>query len=390
MADNVAVTAGSGTSMASDEIGGVHYQRVKIGLGADGSAVDAIGGSGAVSAAVQRVVLATDVALPAGTNAIGKLAANSGVDIGDVDVTSVIPGTSATSLGKAEDDAHVTGDVGVMMLTVRKNTAAATSGSDGDYQPPITDTNGKMWVNASGETLTVGTHAVTISSGGVASGAIASGAVASGAFASGSIGSGAVASGAIASGAFASGSISAGAVAAGASSFVKLEDAASADADAGVPAMAIRKATPANTSGTDGDYEMLQMSAGRLWTSATIDSALPAGSNSIGAVTNTYLTQFGTGSYETVAASQTDQVLGSTGATGDYLAAVLIIPATTSPGAVSIKDGSGSAITIFTGGASSVSNLVPFSVPLGIVSTGGAWKVTTGANVSAIGSGKFT
>lgn len=46
------------------------------------------GGSGAVSNTTQRVVLATDVALPAGTNTIGKLAANSGVDIGDVDVTS--------------------------------------------------------------------------------------------------------------------------------------------------------------------------------------------------------------------------------------------------------------------------------------------------------------
>lgn len=34
-------------------------------------------------------------ALPAGTNAIGKLAANSGVDIGDVDVTSISAGTNA-------------------------------------------------------------------------------------------------------------------------------------------------------------------------------------------------------------------------------------------------------------------------------------------------------
>lgn len=47
------------------------------------------GGSGTTNALTQRVVLATDVALPAGTNAIGKLAANSGVDIGDVDVTSL-------------------------------------------------------------------------------------------------------------------------------------------------------------------------------------------------------------------------------------------------------------------------------------------------------------
>lgn len=71
-------------------------------------------------------------------------------------------------------------------------------------------------------------------------------------------------------------------LAAGATNIAKAEDVASADADVGVPAMAVRKATPANTSGTDGDYEMLQMSAGRLWTSATIDAALPAGTNAIG------------------------------------------------------------------------------------------------------------
>src|SRR4051812_26437820 len=60
------------------------------------------------------------------------------------------------------------------------------------------------------------------------------------------------------------------------------------------------------------------------------------------------------GEYETVAASQTDQALGATGATGDWLARIIIVPASTSPGAVSIKDGAGSAIPIFTGGASSV------------------------------------
>lgn len=66
------------------------------------------------------------------------------------------------------------------------------------------------------------------------------------------------------------------------STFPKVEDAASFTGDTGVPAMAIRKATPANTSNNDGDYEMLQMSAGRLWTSSTIDAALPAGTNAIG------------------------------------------------------------------------------------------------------------
>jgi len=89
MADNFIANPGAdGDTFAADDIGSVKYVRNKLSLGADGSAADAVGGSGVDSTGVQRVSLATDIALPAGTNAIGKLAANSGVDIGDVDVTS--------------------------------------------------------------------------------------------------------------------------------------------------------------------------------------------------------------------------------------------------------------------------------------------------------------
>ena len=102
---------------------------------------------GALAMTVNReLLIQVNTALPAGTNAIGKLAANSGVDIGDVDVTSVIAGTGATNLGKAEDAAHTTGDTGVMMLGVRKDTAAATAGTDGDYQPPVSNARGATWV----------------------------------------------------------------------------------------------------------------------------------------------------------------------------------------------------------------------------------------------------
>lgn len=40
MVDNVPITAGAGTNVASDDIGGVHYQRVKCTFGADGTATD--------------------------------------------------------------------------------------------------------------------------------------------------------------------------------------------------------------------------------------------------------------------------------------------------------------------------------------------------------------
>ncbi len=63
-----------------------------------------------------------------------------------------------------------------------------------------------------------------------------------------------------------------------------LEDDASANADRGYGALFVRQDTPANTSGTDGDYENPKMSAGRVWASVKIDTALPAGSNIIGQV----------------------------------------------------------------------------------------------------------
>lgn len=98
--------------------------------------------------------------------------------------------------------------------------------------------------------------------------------------------------------------------------------------------------------------------------------------------------------YETVAASQTAQILGATGAVGDFLAGVLIVPGTTAAGAVSIIDGNGSAISIFAGGGTTaLTTLIPFFVPIGakcVNATTPGWKVTTGANVTAIGVGNFT
>jgi hypothetical protein len=72
----------------------------------------------------------------------------------------------------------------------------------------------------------------------------------------------------------------------------------------------------------------------------------------------------------------------------------LIVPATTAAGAVSIADGNGAAISIFAGGGTTaLSDLKPFMVPIGayaLASTTPGWKVTTGANVSALGVGRFT
>lgn len=120
MADNVVVTAGTGTTVGADEVvdatlGTVKVQYVKLMDGTlDGTTKAAVGASG--------------------------LAA---------DVKAVVPGTGATNLGKAEDAAHTTGDTGVMALAVLGSSApSALAGTTGDYVPLITDASGRVHTKA--------------------------------------------------------------------------------------------------------------------------------------------------------------------------------------------------------------------------------------------------
>lgn len=58
-------------------------------------------------------------------------------------------GTAATSLGKAEDAVHATGDTGVAMWGVRNDNATTTlTSATGDYSPIATDANGRLFVGA--------------------------------------------------------------------------------------------------------------------------------------------------------------------------------------------------------------------------------------------------
>jgi len=59
-------------------------------------------------------------------------------------------GTGATSLGKAEDAVHATGDVGVMALAVRQDSEASLVSASGDYSPLSVDSTGKLRSNVSG------------------------------------------------------------------------------------------------------------------------------------------------------------------------------------------------------------------------------------------------
>lgn len=91
-----------------------------------------------------------------------------------------------------------------------------------------------------------------------------------------------------------------------------------------------------------------------------------------------------------VAASTDWTNVGAAGALGDTISHVTIVPATTSPGAVQLRDSSsGSTITVFEGGASSVAGLIAWPVHLDMTSKAGPWQIKTGANLSAIVVGNF-
>lgn len=96
-----------------------------------------------------------------------------------------------------------------------------------------------------------------------------------------------------------------------------------------------------------------------------------------------------THSYEEVAAGQTDQILGVTGAVGDYLESIVISVNTAATSACSIKDGNGSAIPLTPANTPIGVYTVPFRSRCRNATTPG-WKVTTAAGVTAVGIGKFT
>jgi hypothetical protein len=285
-----------------------------------------------------------------------------------VATSPIIAGGSGASSASTTRTVTATDSPEIPLLGAVTETAPATdtasSGINGRLQrlaqkltsliallPTALGAGGGLKVDGSGTALPVsGTVAATVASGGVASGAVASGA-----FAAGSIASGAVVDGAM---------VTIGA---------KADAKSTATDTTAVTIMSVLKQISASV-------QLSVFGAG----TASAAQRITIASDAPGIADAT------AGEYETVAASQTDQVMGSTGAVGDYLEAVLIVPANLNPAAVSIKDGSGSAITIFTGGTGSITDLASIYVPLGIKSTGVGWKITTGASVAAIGIGNFT
>ena len=89
--------------------------------------------------------------------------------------------------------------------------------------------------------------------------------------------------------------------------------------------------------------------------------------------------------YETVAASQTAQVLGVTGGVGDTLMRLIVTVGTSLTGTVALLDGATSyALT------AASTPIGVYTIEINAVSVNGAWKITTGAGATVLAVGNFT
>ena len=89
--------------------------------------------------------------------------------------------------------------------------------------------------------------------------------------------------------------------------------------------------------------------------------------------------------YETVAASQTAQVLGGSGAVGDYLHRIVVTVTTTGTSTLSVLDNSTTVLTMAANTPVGV-----YSLEINAASASGPWKITTGAGVTVMAVGFFT
>ena len=338
--DNTVLNSGTGgDTIASDDIAGVKYQRVKVVFGADGSATDASSTN----------PLPADVinALPAGDN-----------NIGNIDVLTVITGTGATNLGKAEDAVHASGDTGVLALGVRIDTANSSLVSTAsDYSPLQVDQFGRLWTHVG----------VTDANSGVDIGDVDVLSIAAGDNNIGNVDVLTVIAGT------------------GATNLGKAEDAAHSSGDTGVSALAVR-ITNANASlvSAASDYSPLLVDdQGKLWTRLR-EIETPAGdtmiddSNDALRVTNTTVV-----SVQGYSAGQGVHAVHShhhdAAVATAYVGMIGAEARTTNPTAVANAD-----VVRLTADTSGRLITQPFG-PRGIVRTG-YWQFSTASEVALIGS----
>ena len=149
-------------TIATDDDGVAHLATIAGAVSTE-MQVDVVGSLPAGDNNIGNVDIASS--LPAGSNAIGKLAANSGVDIGDVDVTSLPASTNTIEVvGDAAEDAAVAGNP---LLSGGRYDSSERTLDNGDVGALALDPTGAVYVREylgqSGSILVTGTTAVTTS-----------------------------------------------------------------------------------------------------------------------------------------------------------------------------------------------------------------------------------
>jgi hypothetical protein len=131
LVDNVAITAGAGTSVATDDVGGVHYQRVKPAFGADGSASDV---SAANPLPVRGPIQYIDVTLSLDTSAYasGDVLADTQAVAGAVHLADAV-GILQSVVVVDQDDQKAAFDIYILSANVSMGTENAA--------PSISDAN---------------------------------------------------------------------------------------------------------------------------------------------------------------------------------------------------------------------------------------------------------
>ena len=339
MADNITLNTGSGgATIAADDVSSVWYQRVKLTDGTADSTTPINAGNGTAANAI-RVTVASD-----STGVIG-VTDNSGSLTVDNNGTFAVQATvaaGATNIAKAEDVASADADVGVPAMAVRKATPANTSGTDGDYEM-LQMYAGRLWVDASGKTLTVDGSGATqpvsyaTTGSGNATGALRVELANNGI---GQISTVSTVTSVTAIGA----SVTTGTSAAHVG---KAEDAAASSGDTGVFVLGVRNDTLATaTTSTDADYSQLSVdSLGRLITTHAPHGIMVHGNASATGTSDTSLVAAGGASIKNYI---TDILAANTGASTTLL---------------TIKDGSGGSTLLTTivpaGGGSNIQLKTP-------------------------------
>lgn len=162
MADNVAITAGSGTNIATDDVAGVHYQRMKL---VDGTldATTAIAAGGGVEAGALRVTVASD---STGVLSVDDNGTTLSVDDGGTTISVDDGGSSLTVDGTVTANlaagTNNIGDVDVLTVPAPLNVTGTGTESAALRVTIATDSTGVLSVDDNGSSLTVdGTVAAT-------------------------------------------------------------------------------------------------------------------------------------------------------------------------------------------------------------------------------------